>query len=161
MPRHLQRRRSTCYLTTALSKYAQNAFAIRICSGVRQLGSKIRGLPTRMLTHRARDTATFSMSGWRIVLIIGCKHCRVVSRDRRHHEIRAFQSRRATICRPVLKADTAPVMRHSRPRAQVAWAIGHGSYRCATSPRYTLSISRPDPSTSERAMAGSSSLALR
>ena len=52
------------YLTTALSKYAQNAFAIRICSGVRQFGSNICGVPTRMHTHRARDVATFRR--WRL-----------------------------------------------------------------------------------------------
>jgi len=54
----------TLYLTTALSKYAQNALAIRICSGVRQFGSNMCGVPTRMHTHRAREVATFRR--WRL-----------------------------------------------------------------------------------------------
>jgi hypothetical protein len=51
-------------LITARSKYAQNAFAIRICFGVLQFGSNICGVPTRMHTHRARDVATFRR--WRL-----------------------------------------------------------------------------------------------
>jgi hypothetical protein len=46
--------------THASSRYRQNAFAIRICSGVRHSGSKSSGLPTSMQTHRARDVATLS-----------------------------------------------------------------------------------------------------
>jgi hypothetical protein len=47
------------YTSRALSRYKQNAFASRICCGVRQSGSKRRGLPTRMQRALARDVATF------------------------------------------------------------------------------------------------------
>ena len=48
------------YSVLDISKYRQNAFAIRICSGVRHSGSKSAGEQTRMLRHRAREVATLS-----------------------------------------------------------------------------------------------------
>jgi hypothetical protein len=44
----------------AISKYLQNAFAMRICSGVRHSGSNNAGEHTKMLNARAREVATFS-----------------------------------------------------------------------------------------------------
>ena len=47
------------YTSLACSRYKQKEFASRICCGVRQLGSKRCGLPTRMHSAFARDVATF------------------------------------------------------------------------------------------------------
>jgi hypothetical protein len=44
----------------AISKYRQNAFAIRICSGVRRSGSNSAGEHTRIDRHFAREVATFN-----------------------------------------------------------------------------------------------------
>ena len=47
------------YTSRARSRNRQNAFARRICCGVRQSGSNNRGLPTRTHNAFARDVATF------------------------------------------------------------------------------------------------------
>jgi hypothetical protein len=44
----------------AISEYLQNAFAMRICSGVRHSGSNNAGEQTKMLKHFAREVATFN-----------------------------------------------------------------------------------------------------
>ena len=48
------------YTSRASSRYRQNAFASRICAGVRQSGSNSFGLPTRMQSALAREVATLS-----------------------------------------------------------------------------------------------------
>lgn len=46
--------------TFAISRYRQNAFAMRICSGVLHSGSNNWGEQTRMLNALAREVATFN-----------------------------------------------------------------------------------------------------
>jgi hypothetical protein len=48
------------YPGLASSRYLQNAFAIRICSGVRHSGSNSAGEHTKMLKAFAREVATFN-----------------------------------------------------------------------------------------------------
>jgi hypothetical protein len=45
----------------AISRYLQNAFAIRICSGVLHSGSNSAGEHTKILKAFARDVATFNL----------------------------------------------------------------------------------------------------
>ena len=54
---HVMQNRHTL---STISKYRQNAFAMRICSGVRHSGSKSWGEQTRILKHFAREVATLS-----------------------------------------------------------------------------------------------------
>jgi hypothetical protein len=81
-------------MITARSKYAQNAFAIRICFGVLQFGSNICGVPTRMHTHRARGAGRGMASPRRRAHAL---RGRQSARSRPHGSVQPTQRRRESL----------------------------------------------------------------